>query len=206
MKINSIILAFLLGIFSLNTKALSTESKQPLTYGIRMNVSRFSESSVAEGSFGFANPDLSTNYFLAPKHSLGVGLDAYFNLNALNLWSVRIYYNYYFKGQGHAMISENEHFKIEEMSKSSWYMGPEIRNYHYFLTTEQEAKLFINNENIDNTGSYFNFCIKLGYEYRLNQTYAFNLEASQGLASLASSDDRFNNKGSLLIFGFIITL
>ncbi len=193
------------GLYSLQSFATSSEQKTPLTYATRLNVNRFSESKVSEGSVGFGNPDLSVNYFFAPKHSMGMGLDAYFNISALNLWSIRLYYNYYFKGQGYAMISEEEHFKIQEISKSSWYIGPELRNYHYFLTQEQEARLFINNENIDNTGSYFNLCVKLGFEYRLNQTYAFNAEVSQGLFSLASSDDRFNNKGSLFIFGFIIT-
>lgn len=194
--------SFLVVLFLSNISWALDSSK--FTYGLRMNANRFSESKIAAGSFGIGNPDLSLNYFLKPHHSIGTGLDAYMSINAVNLWSIRINYHYYFKGQGFPTISEGPNHKIEQISKTAMYIGPELRNYHYFLSNEQEAKLTLNDENFENNGSYFNICAKIGYEYRFNPTYTLSAELSQGIFSLAATDDRFNNLGTIFLFGLII--
>lgn len=187
-------------------ETLKAPSKWPMTLGLHLNVANFTASKIIQGSSWIGNPDLSLNYFISPHQSIGTGLDGYFTTATLNIWSLRINYHHYFYGDGYAKQSVNKDFVIEQKSKSSWYWGGELRRYSYFITNEQEKNLSINDENIENNGTYYNICAKLGYERRYNSKYALHGEISQGLLALAASDDRVSSIGTIILFGVLITL
>jgi hypothetical protein len=192
-------------ILLINNPSPANETS-PVTLNTRLNVASFSASQVLLGHMNLADPDFMANYFLSPYQSIGAGLDLYISTQSLSLWSWRFAYKYYFIGQGYPVLSEGEQFKIEQWSKHGVYSGVEAKNYHYFISSEEKSKLFINNENIDSTGNYYNINLLVGYEYRFNNRYAANIEANETLFSIAASDERFSTKATILLFGLTIKL
>lgn len=184
----------------------SNDKSTPITLNTRLNMAWFGDSELAKAHINLAAPDFMANYFFSPYQSIGLGLDAYVSVSSLDLWAWRFAYKFFFIGDGYPLISKADQFKVEQFSRYAFYSGAEIKNYNYFISSEQKKKITINNENIDSTGNYYNINALVGFEFRFNNHYALNLEASHALFDIASTDDRFSTKASIILAGLTIKL
>lgn len=102
---------------------------------------------------------------------------------------------WYFLGQGTRTRTKANRMEMQRHQTFAFYTGLEIGKSSYYLG--ESAKRITDNL----TGSYFNMNLILGAELRLSDHFEMNVEASQGLLVLASTDEKFRIRGTLLNIG-----
>lgn len=101
----------------------------------------------------------------------------------------------YFLGQGTRSLTDANRMAMERQENYALYGGLEFGQSNYYLG--ESARIVTDTL----TGSFFNMNALLGADMRLSDHFEINVEGSLGLLILASTDEKYKIKGTLVNLG-----
>ncbi len=169
----------------------------------RLGMASFTSTSQATPAGGTVQstgaPEFTYNFFLKPHLAIYLGADFFpaKQEGGVSLWGIKMGAKYYFYHLGVPIVRKTK--EIESVSYKRWsaYGLGEVKQYNYFLGTNPS----ITNNEIEEKGTFFNYNIGLGVDYRINTEWDLNFEISNPILTQASTDDRINYSGRVILMG-----
>lgn len=192
------VLFVFLFLITTSVYALEENPHNPWKTSFRFGNGQFKNPEFSSTSTSLLCPDLEFLTFWTSQNAFNIGTDLYFNYSdgSVSLFGVKLGYRHYYWGVGYPEIVHTEYIQGEGLTKYAGYYGIELKRYTYFLGSN-----VLEENDFEQNGTFYNFNILTGIDYKLSRSLELNGEISYTLMPLASSDDRIKLSAIILYFG-----